>query len=324
MMWALCTMSILSLPLLQIAAALSAGEEAIQTALPSKYIELYDKINDYLESYVEQSYVEYNMEAAANWLATLKASNPQEPLVAALELLTSLKKLKQDTKCSSESYSILRDNYLATGNRKLYYKLTNIKRTEHMVYYYCFQHAKQCKYTYVQNYDIKFKSLNKRLAQYVEFFANSIMYSDKYPTDEYSDTIQIYKQFLMKPVSINGSTEAKLTFETLRKLAENDSKRDSLYESHPSSKESRISQVRELYDKYIVKPCDYYTKQLGPDIFIPIGFDDLFQAKKADLDFSRIDFYHSWARYRLCEALNKRDEVPLFSEMIKVAGLATN
>lgn len=323
-MWALCIMSILSLPPLQIAAALSAGEEAIQAATPSKYIELYDKINDYLESNVEQSYVEYNMEAAADWLTTLKASDPHEPLVAALELLTSLRKLKQDIKCSGESYSILRDNFLATGNRKLFYKLTNIKRIEHMVYYYCFQHAKQCKYEYVRNYDIKYKSMNKRFVEYVESFVNSIMYSDEYPLDEYSDTIQIYKQFLIKPVSLNGSTEAELTLDTLKRLAENDSKRDSLDGSNPISKESRISQVRALYEKYIVKPCDYYTKQLGPDIFIPVAFDDLFQAKKVDPNFPRIDFYHSWARFRFCEALKERDDALLFSEMLKVAELTTN
>lgn len=305
--------------LLQSASALSAGENAIKDATPSQYTELYDQINDYLESNVEQTYVDYNMRAAIDWLASLKAPDSNKSLVDALELLTSLTKLKNNTKCDRDDYSILMQNYLAAGNRKLHHKLTNTKRIENMIYFYGFQHAKQCRLNYVQNHEIKYNNMDKRLVRYVETFLNPIMYSERYPIDADSDWDQVYKYFLATEVSMRGPLEAEILFKTLEKITENDSKRDHLIGLLPNMESSRRDKIREMYDKYLIKPCEYYIKQLGPDIFDPITFDDLFKDRKAQVDNIKPEFYHSWARFRFCEALVEHDQESLFSDIIKLA-----
>lgn len=305
--------------LIQLVSGSLPGEVAPQAVSASKYVPLYNQINEYLEKNVKETYVDYNIQAAKAWLANLKSSDqPEQPLVDALELLTSLTELKQDTvRCSWKSYRILSQNYLATGTRGLHLKLTN-RRVDDIVYYYCHTHAKQCKYTYGQNYETLYDKMDKRLVGYVKSFLNPIMFSSSYPIDEQSEKETIYRQFVLEPVNIGGVPEAKITYDTLLKLAEYDSKGNFLVESNPISKELRRASVRELFDKYLIKPCIYYVKQLDQEIFIPTAFDNLFQSRKAVSEYPKENFYQAWARVRFCKALIDKDQGSLFSNMMDV------
>lgn len=70
-----------------------------------------------------------------------------------------------------------------------------------------------------------------------------------------------------------------------------------------------------VYNKYMVNPCRYYIEQLGPDVFVPAGYDaELYH----DVDESKRGFYFAWARYKLCRQL-LANQSHVLNQLLRVA-----
>lgn len=79
----------------------------------------------------------------------------------------------------------------------------------------------------------------------------------------------------------------------------------------------RQNKYKELFSKYLIKPCTYYTRQLEREVFEPANFD-----LKTGIDFDEDleQFYEVWLRHKLCKSLLDNNEHILaraFEQLVK-------
>lgn len=284
---------------------------------------IYKDINYYLVHRVKSSDTGANMRAALDLLAEQKRSIFQnKSFVECLELFISLSQIQKHNICNRNSYNVLVKNDLASG-RLLATRLTAPRRIDNIFLDYCKEHATKCLNIYPLTFKFRYKKMNYILLQRVETFINEIMYSTSYDVYKRCDRQTIYDNFIAKPVSIGGPVDAVIAHEAIKILAWDDPDRKYL-QKYSDEREGKLilgeSKIRDLFRMYLSEPCQYYVRELGPDVFGPATFDNQFEpAKSRDLDYADLHYFRSWARYMFCNALITRDQDYLVRELIKVA-----
>lgn len=284
---------------------------------------IYKEINYYLFDHVKSSDAEANMKAAFELLTTQKRAFFQnKSLVECLNLFTSLSQIQPHNICNRNSYNVLVKNELATG-RLLETRLIAPRRIDNVFQQYCVEHATNCLNIYPITFKFRYKKMNYILLQRVETFINEIMYSTSYDVYKRCDKQTIYDNFIAKPVSIGGPVDAGIAYEAIKILAWDDPDRKYL-QRYQDEREGKLilseAKIRDLFRKYLAEPCQYYVRELGPDVFGPATFDNQFELSKSrDLEYAELHYFRSWARYMFCSALINRDQEYLLRELIKVA-----
>lgn len=270
--------------------------------------------------------IEPNMKAAFELLNAQKKSYfPNKSLVECLTLFTSLSQIQSHNICNRISYNILLKNDQATG-RLLETRLVAPRRIDNVFQQYCTEHANNCLTVYPQTFKYRYKKMNYILLQRVETFINEIMYSTSYDVYKRCDKQTIYDNFIAKPVSIGGPVDAGIAYAAIKILAWDDPDRKYL-QRYSDEREGKLvlkeAKVRDLFKKYITEPCQYYVRELGPDVFGPATFDNqLDPIKRSNLDYAELHYFRSWARFKFCNALISRDQEYLVREVVKVAQVA--
>lgn len=95
--------------------------------------------------------------------------------------------------------------------------------------------------------------------------------------------------------------------EALKSVAQNDPDAKYLEKNlaeDGDKEESRESEIRGLVQKYMIEPCDSFTSELEPGMFI----QDRQGARNGHkIDKSAFDYYQAWARFIICQALTSND-----------------
>lgn len=298
------------------------------------YHTYYQRINNYLvDKLGENDDAKDNMVEALRWVDVLEKTRFKDPnLLRALKQLTALTKIGGENMCTRNAYGILRKNDLATQGRahKRQTKLGALRRVDKIVYHYSIQHAIDCYRHYPRKFAQKRAQLDQVQMSYVEplfdhvfqtvlrpasvmgFFANPNFKNNIDPTELVRDI-----------TSLDRDDVAEATLMKLRFYARNDP--DSKYLEHVNDDRSgkyiiNETKVKELYEKYIVKPCEHYIEQLGFDVFIPMRFDlmmlepeDRYQLK----DDQTIEFYVGYAKFRACNLLVYQDKKALARRIVR-------
>lgn len=300
-----------------------------------KYYEsVYEKINKYLVDKLEENdNTKDNMESALEWLSSLEGNSFMNGnLIKALKQFTSLTKIEGENMCTRNSYGILRKNDLATrGNaHKRITKLGAMRRVDKIVYEYSIQHAIDCFREYPRKFAIKRAQLDQTQLSYVEPLFDHIFQTILRPSSFLGIFSNPDRKKNVDPTevvrdirSLNRADVGEATLERMRYYARNDP--DNKYLDFVNDDRSgkyiiRDDKVKELYEKYIVKPCEYYIEQLGFDILIPMRFDlQMLEPEDRYLlnNDQVIDFYTGYARFRACNLLVFQDRKALARQVVK-------
>lgn len=255
----------------------------------------YKRISSYLTEHVRTDEIESNMKAAIAWLSeNLKKDLPDnERLNDALKLFISLKETLNGKKCDQSGYKILFANLLATeqrGRRK-----RSEYRTDRIVYQFCLDHARNCNSKYPMNFNEIYSKMDPTMRQRVEFFLNDENLQDFLRGAK--DRSEYYRSLLMNQDRIEGKNGAFMAYKTIKALSINDKDREYLTANPQTNDSARKGKIKELFERYVLKPCEYFVDKLGPDIYEPSRFDAMFSHLVREVNWR---YYNSWARFRIC------------------------
>lgn len=220
-------------------------------------------------------------------------------------LLLALRALNGEHQCDYYSYLILSKSLTAIGfnvelSRRKEHKL---RRIDGIVYHFMYLHVDQCRQVYFEKFDMISKNLEQiTMKRFDLLFEDAIK---EITSDARKKNVGLtYVERLFNAVS--GKTSMTFSFElrdiykALEKLARGDP--DEEFIRPVESRETGLISIRrdkfaKLYDEYILKTCNYVTKELGQDIFNPAYLD---MEIDPHLEVNRVDFYETWLKYILC------------------------
>lgn len=296
------------------------------------YQNSYRHINNYLVDKVdEKEDVVANLKAATEWYEKERLNSWNifnKHLVGALEQFTALNRILEGEKCTRNSYAILLKNDRATSGKthKARSKLGPFYRVERVIYQVAMDHAIVCKNKYPQLFEQKYAQLDKESIERVEALSNDIinqLMNEKKSFFRETKKFETFEQ-LQHVKTINGKKEAQIAYDALKLFARQDS--DVRYLKKVLDEKEAVMRVNRdkfvnLFKKYLVEPCAYYVRELGPDIFIPASYDIIMFDKedRYEQNDDRSKFFLGWIRYKLCGLLIGKDQKGLIKSMIKIA-----
>lgn len=296
----------------------------------------YNTINDHLTNNVDDdANIKTNLEAAAKLLDQEKHKffkGFKQGLIEALEQFLSLGKvLNEENKCSRRSYAILVKNDRAT--KGVAHKCPNVvgdlRRIDWIVHQYSLKHAIECHLVYPDNFETKRQQVDQEMLKRVELFTLNLIlkkrkkvlffFEQKKSTENPEELISAGQTIKR----VKGKDLAESIFNSVKYLAKDDENVKYL-ERVPNDKKTKMVvdevNMKNLLNEYIIKPCQYYVEQFGPDIFVPLKFDiDMLEKKdryRVDKDG---DFLLGWQRYRLCNTIITKDKDAMMKDVIRVA-----
>lgn len=298
----------------------------------------YDQINRYLVQSAGDLDDDSTLLKAVEFLESdpKRGSLLNGHLKAALKQFTALKAIKDGSnKCSASSYEILLRNDRATGGRT-HSKRSNseqLNKVERIVYKVALQHALDCQEVYPLEFKRRYAELDRELVRSVEEYLRSVQDIVLQPTDKENEETrraasrELARQRTLRPTT--GFASAKVLYKVIEALASKNQDPDLegiVEEANlEGKKEVNREKLRQLFNKYLVKPCQYYVEKLGPGLFIQADYDgemleyNSFYAK----DSAEVtDFLIGLDGYHLCDFLvDENDWVQndLFRNLVKVA-----
>lgn len=292
----------------------------VKTFTGSHHENTYSEINKYLIKHRNEDDTTKNMALASRWYEELKRLNSplNKGLIEALEQFLSLDLITPANRCNVNTYSILHSNDLATRRNahKQASKLGQLRRIDRIVNEYSMHHAIECMPLYPMIWRSRREKMDKAQVQVVENFMadvlGSFMQVNKDLKKEPNKNFARYK--LAKSLtSIRDKKTAELAVDTLENLTRSDPNRKYLYPvltENQKDLEFRKDKVQSLFLQYLVKPCEYYVKGLGPEVFVPAHYDTL-MLEEGDRfntnDQGVLNFLLGWTRFHLCEILLTKD-----------------
>lgn len=284
------------------------------------YQNVYSDIDKYLISHVDDENTAKNMAKAAEWYEELKKSEKPSNagLLGALEQLLSLDSIDPINRCSAQAHSILLRNDQATHGKahKQRTQLGHLRRIDRIVHDYLMRHAIDCMEDYPVIWRSRREEMDRKQVRLVENFMCDILENfTRVNGDFKKEANKRYARYVLAKSlkSIRSKKTAELAVETLEELTRSDPDRKYLYlvlTKAGNDIEFRKDKVEGLFLKYLVQPCVYYVRELGPDVFVPASYDvsmleeeDRF--RKGDPEV--LNFLLSWTRYHLCELLLTKD-----------------
>lgn len=244
---------------------------AIATSEPG-----YKTIDEYLNQHVETKDPVANMRAAIDWLN----SSPNESVENALYELTLMSRIQFENMCSKTSHDILLSNDQATGGRA-HLAQDARSRVEEIVNYFCTQHATYCKQVYPVSFVKKYRLINRGYIRELETFIDEGLISALFGMRE--RPLVVNSNLFDKSIS-NTDTLINSAFESIKVLAQAHTAND-------------YKTFKQLFRRYIVVPCNEFTQELGPDVFLPATYDASWNQR---VENDNVEFYFGLARFKIC------------------------
>lgn len=264
------------------------------------------KINEYLVKNCNTVDFKSNLKTAQQYLdfLSVKSSMFDHRLVNDLKTFTALKRIENgETQCNLESRKILTANNKLAGDlikvvkRKGAYPLT---RYNSLVWSAIQKHAATCSPTYNAKYRQMIETLDKDMVNKVDALT--------------VNTQLAYRNWKKSSTEEPHSSDAKRAHESLifmvKKFNDKDKKYATLVNDEPNGKKVlNKEKYIELFERFIMKPCEYFVKKLGPDVFEPSLFD-------AQVNNSMPDPLH---KYQICKSVIGTYSKSFLKEVISFA-----
>lgn len=299
----------------------------------------YKTISEYLEKSVHfEATIEESMQAVEDWYRKEKsrkfAFGFNQGLIEAMEQLLMLKDIMSDAnKCSRKSYRVLVKNDRATRGvahrPPSEIRARGMKRAvDWLVHQYEFRHASECHRIYPIVYEAKLLSMNQDLLKKVELFTTNIIQKRRKKIMFIWEQQRTDDPMILIPTGkaikrIKGKDIAAAVYRSIQSMASKDPNERYLRKVVNEEKGKLMindAGLKALFDEYIIKPCEYYVQQLGPDIFVPVKFDigllepyDRYQVEEVQ------QFFLGWIRFRFCNSILGRDKSSLMKDVARYA-----
>lgn len=295
------------------------------------YQNSYKHINNYLVDNVETDDVFANLKAASLFYDKERVNSWNifnKHLVGALEQFTALNRILNGEKCNKNSYAILLKNDRATRGKthKVRSKLDRLVKIERIIYKIALDHSIECQTVYPKSFEQRYAQMDKEKIEKVGTFTSDIMnqlMKEKKNFFRQTKKFETFEQ-LQHVKSISGKKEAQIAYDALKLFARQDSDAKYLrkvFDDKQGKMRLNRDKVGELFKKYLVEPCAYYVRELGPNIFIPASYDVAILDKEDR--YEQVDenssFFMGWIKYKFCNLLIGRDQKSLLSLVIKIA-----
>lgn len=286
----------------------------------------YENLNRELISRIPSDDFESNIQEIERMLQTL---SPRESSLTTddFQLMSALLQLKHDNKCSKFTRDIFIGNSVKESTHEA--SLSSNKadshsssRVEKLLGHFCVIHAKDCHDTYETLLNSKLESMEKLMLNFVTFYTDVVLnehYEQEEPgkTIDRLDNFELYEEIITpKELVINEIKDGRIAFDVIRTLEKIYGDKNFDPVTTPTI-EHRISRdAYNIYQYYLVEPCEYYIEQLGESVFEPATIDAKYYQNIAD---RAQEFYLAWARYSLCRIV-----VEDSSMSFKVKNIAEN
>lgn len=275
----------------------------------------YEYINKHLVDKVKSYNMQDNMDAALQLLQARKSWNPSLPIVEALEQFTGL--IGLDNQCDWAAFETLFKNVKATGIDTEGW--STFSRVDDLVLKKLVKHSDNCYRVYPAKFRAKLAKMDQEVLRRVDTFTEGFLlrYSNWRGLFSARSKIKVLlDNFVLKTESIDQQRDARIALEALRTLAKEDP--DSEYFQYVADQqkgvfEFREDKVKQLFDTYLVGPCEQYNRELGPDVFVPANFDAMY---KLNFDLAEIQYHEAWARFRICTVLIEHDYEALLEQLL--------
>lgn len=152
-----------------------------------------------------------------------------------------------------------------------------------------------CRLVYLERFVERYEdaALNGFLVQRVEALTDDFIMRDfQASSQEVVQEQTLYDRVIR---GSDGELKKVITPKTIRRALMHFARKDPVYRGHP------LSNLPQLFIKYVIMPCDYYAQQFGPDLFDSASFVFESRHKMAQ---DEADFYFGWTRFRLCRYLS--------------------
>lgn len=265
----------------------------------------YGLLDRYLRSYILNAQPESNLRAAENLMKSTSRLNNQFGL--AIKQFVALP--IGDRSCNNREVSkALRTIDQATRGLDVSF----IPRISEVIRNYRIEHSLNCRQIYLERFVERYEdeNLNGLLVGRVETLIDDFIMRDFQANHNQFASKPDKKQDLYDDVIKESDINLKevIKLETIRQaMMRLASRKDPInrISSQPPTNDSK-----ELYQVYVIKPCDYYVSKFGPDLFDSVK-SDVFDTQQHENDTDdEDDFYFGWARYRLCRyLLDNRDSI---------------
>lgn len=216
--------------------------------------------------------------------------------VDAEKLFMALGLLKSKTTCNARGWHIIRHNHraLVKGQENL-----KLRRVDLIFVHYHKQHALLCRPIYSETVRHKLANMNKEKLDRVSAIADNLIY--QIASDELGDKSISPVQRLLIFIKAHPILTPEYLHETLRHMVEGKPDIEFLYrQTDLKTNQNRLGKRFEhLFMHYLITPCKYYEQNLGMDVFDPATSE----LNYLPVDENDLQFYRSWARYRVCSTL---------------------
>jgi len=286
-----------------------------------------DEINEHLTDTVKSNDIGANMDSVRKLIMLRKASRSSRHSrnVIQLEHFLALDALKDlDNKCGGRSYEILYDVGRDTGMRGYAQleKLEDLNRVDYIVNKLSMDHYELCKDVYPVAFAAKYPKLDETKMAQLEEWAK-VVFRQKWPflssdglnQNELEHSIS---SALLLREDVNLEELSKEAPALLEKLAEEANDPDVVYlktrfsETEADMLPMKEKKVWSLIDKYLLTPCEYFSKELGSDVFLPWELDLLmvepvkrFESSKVSQGLNKElrDAYVGFIKFGMCKTI---------------------
>lgn len=265
-----------------------------------------EQINEYLVSKVDSDDALPNYAAANLYLERIAKTGEQE-LIDALRLFIATRTLIDDIFCNSSSKLIAQEACESIGSCSSVINLPHVNRASRMILQSVRSHARSCESIYPKRYAALIGNLNN-IADRVDVIGTALGTLIS-ASNGYDDLNQVFCGDADRALKVVRGTYRLLFDKNLIKtLIELIAKPDPLDlvkilgPIHGCVGNVPIDKVDELYDTWLLKPCDQHNTLLKKEVFDLSDFDFVVRDEhNLNDDYSMKHFYPGWLRYGICE-----------------------
>lgn len=220
-----------------------------------------------------------------------------------IRLLLSLRVPKGENECGYFSRNILLQNfYAAETDVGRIIRNENLNRIETILAHYIKQHIKNCKDVYFDKYDKLYKELNATDMKHLDALMKGAIETftvEQIPENQGKSYVERLLSAASDRTTVRLGLKPAYVYNVLKEMVKGDPDEQYVVPVGNSSEKKRIrfDKFNRLYDDYVVKPCYTFRHKLGPEVFEPFLFDNMFGHEVKN---NRVDFYEALLKYRLC------------------------
>lgn len=201
--------------------------------------------------------------------------------------------------------------------KRLIYTVWYIDKVMHEIFK---DHAKKCHINYLQKYHSKKLQLDGLVTKQVTNIVNTILDKSIRPSIRiYKSSKYLFDVYVAQEFSIEDCFGQNYLKGAILNNAKSDPDVEHLQEIENELTGQgvvHVDKIKELVRKYLIKPCQPFVAELGPDLFIPARLDAKFYY---DVEQSNRDYYLDWVGFMICKALVE-NEAAVQTEVIMSVG----